>query len=173
MHPTALQPPPRPAPRCTELVAAIDEAEAARADEAAAEAARKEDAARSRDLLDSQRAELLRAALAAEQREDSALRQLRQSMEALQAAMRQLEERARRLNGALVAPGQPEEAARELEDLGREASRLATVRDETQQQVRAAERRRDNARLARIVAALGCEAQAAQVVLNVVAARQR
>ncbi|KAL4438976.1 hypothetical protein ABPG77_006913 [Micractinium sp. CCAP 211/92] len=148
----------------TELVAAIDDAEAARAEEAAAERARQAEAAQAAHYVASHRAELLRAASEAVGRAEAVLRQLRASQEAGRGALRRVEERARRLQGALVAPGQPNEAAQELQQLEGEAARLRTVLEETAVQLRSAERRLDNMRLARICAA-GHDVQAAQVLL--------
>lgn len=78
-------------------MAAIDDAEAARAEEAAAERARQAEAAQAAHYVASHRAELLRAASEAVGRAEAVLRQLRASQEAGRGALRRVEERARRL----------------------------------------------------------------------------
>lgn len=81
----------------TELVAAIDDAEAARAEEAAAERAKQEEAAQAARYVASHRVELLRGANEAVAHAEATLRQLQASQEAGRAAQRRVEERARRL----------------------------------------------------------------------------
>lgn len=81
----------------TELVSAIDDAEAARADEVVAERARQEEAAQAAHFLALRRAELLRGASEAVAGAEAVLRQLRASQEAGRGALRRVEERTRRL----------------------------------------------------------------------------
>ena len=157
----------------TELVAAIDELEAARLEAeaaAAAERQRQEAAARARDLLDSHRADVLQSVAAAVARDTAAEAQARQRHEAAQAALQQWEaaerQAAEQLHGLL--PNGPEAVAL-AQQLQQHRAQMQPVRDAVRRARERLEKAGSKARLARLaqLCALGADTRAADLMEQV------
>lgn len=150
-----------------ELVAAIDDAEAAAADAAAAAAAdqaRQAEGARARDYIAIHRAELLKTIGKVVEREQAAIQAARDSQEASAAARRHVLEQIAGLQGALADPADVDQLRMQRMRLEAEAGRLKTAMDEAAQVLRLGEQRLRHAQLAQLIA-LGADMQAAEVQL--------